>query len=184
MQPRNNKLVGVKSHIPSFDDIRASAQAQPPALVPASILALDPGQTVGWATATDGSFTVSGQLPEATFSDLRKLIGSFKPDLIIMEKYVLYPWKADEQGYSSFFTPRIIGTVETFAWEHVPQIPIGWQGAGQGKGFCTDDKLKSWGFFNRGKKHANDATRHMCYFLLFGKKTPITSEPRPWKHDG
>lgn len=41
------------------------------------------------------------------------------------------------------------------------------QMAAQAKGFVDDDKLKAWGFWIKGKKHARDAIRHGVYYLLF-----------------
>jgi hypothetical protein len=41
--------------------------------------------------------------------------------------------------------------------------------AHQAKGFVTDEKLKAWGFYQKGVRHARDSIRHACYFLLFDK---------------
>jgi hypothetical protein len=46
------------------------------------------------------------------------------------------------------------------------------QGAQQAKGFSKDDKLRAWGLYQVGKRHANDAIRHATYWLLFGYKSP------------
>jgi hypothetical protein len=37
-------------------------------------------------------------------------------------------------------------------------------GAGLAKGFATDDKLKAWGFWQPGQRHARDAIRHALNF--------------------
>ena len=49
-------------------------------------------------------------------------------------------------------------------------IPTHKQMASTAKTFATDKKLREWGFWERGMRHARDAIRHGCYFLLFYKK--------------
>lgn len=44
------------------------------------------------------------------------------------------------------------------------------QGAGIVKTFCNDEKLKGWGFWKVGERHARDAIRHGAYFLIAGKQ--------------
>jgi len=51
------------------------------------------------------------------------------------------------------------------------QQDIKWhtQNAQTGKGFCTDDKLRQWGLYIPGIRHAMDAVRHGAHFLIFGE---------------
>lgn len=51
-----------------------------------------------------------------------------------------------------------------YQWEGIKQMAV------TAKNFCTDDKLKQWGFWQAGQKHARDSIRHGCYFLLFFRK--------------
>lgn len=68
-----------------------------------------------------------------------------------------------------------IGVVNLLAQER-PDIQVIWQTTGkvlpsksQHKvgGFWTDDKLKQVRKFSPGKKHANDAMRHLLYYMAF-----------------
>ena len=45
--------------------------------------------------------------------------------------------------------------------------------AQQAKGFVTDAKLKEWGMWDIGHKHARDACRHCVYYLVSQKPKKI-----------
>jgi hypothetical protein len=42
-----------------------------------------------------------------------------------------------------------------------------WQSATTAKAFWTDDKLRAYGLYAPGMKHARDATRHYLYYQTF-----------------
>ena len=52
-------------------------------------------------------------------------------------------------------------------------IPYKLQMAQQAKGFVTDAKLKEWGMWDIGHKHARDACRHCVYYLVSQKPKKI-----------
>lgn len=145
-----------------------------PTLSNTKILGLDPGGTTGYAYVnyTPGSTQLidAGQFP-STFSSLDHLFGEYIPDIVVIESYKLYPWKAKEQAWSGLQTPRYIGAIEYVLWklEHW----IAFQSAGQGKSFASNDKLREWGLYQTGEVHANDAVRHVCQYLIFGKNVKL-----------
>lgn len=169
------------AQIPDFEAIRA-ATGKAPAKIPACLLAFDPGETLGWSRATEGHFDVASQVGRVKFDDITQLLDSFRPGLLVIESYRLYPWAASEQSFSDFFTPRLIGAIEQSAFAR--GIPRVFQSAQQGKNFCTDSKLKAWGMWCPGLPHANDATRHLTAYLLFGKNLTIYNDPGPSHHGG
>jgi len=71
-------------------------------------------------------------------------------------------------------TTRVIGCIETLCIVNGIH-DITKQPAHIAKSFCTDKKLKDWGFYQKAHRHANDAIRHGAYYLLFG---PIKRKDR------
>lgn len=139
-----------------------------------TLLALDPGETTGWAVF-DGSgkrLTKFGQIKtwpaENMVEELTKLFDSLPTiDHVVYELYSIYEWKTDSHTWSQVPTLRIIGCIETLCIQR--GIPYSSQTAQVAKVFCTDDKLKSWGMYPAGQKHARDAIRHGTYCLMFGQ---------------
>jgi hypothetical protein len=84
-----------------------------------------------------------------------------------MESYQVYDWKKDEHSFSQVPTLQVIGCIKTIC--KILHIPYYSQTAQVAKHFCTDEKLEQWGMWKRGERHARDAIRHGCYWLLFGK---------------
>lgn len=150
------------------------------------LLALDPGETTGWSiwdshdNASRYEMHSCGQLPtwdkEAQAGTMfpiipavqgfAKFIEGLDIDQVIMEVYRVYEWKADSHSWSDVPTLRIIGVIETILHQH--NIPYWFQTAQVAKNFATDDRLKEWGFYQRGQRHSRDSMRHALYFLLFG----------------
>ena len=142
--------------------------------VPKRLLCLDPGKTTGWCLFEDGHLTKWGHV-ENCFDDknidatkLYDLFAEIQPDFILYEDYKVYSHKLDRHSFNPVFTVRLIGVIETYC--QVEGVATHKQMATTAKNFCTDDKLKQWGFWQSGMKHARDAIRHGCYFLLFYKK--------------
>lgn len=142
--------------------------------IPKRLLCLDPGKTTGWCLFEDGKLAAVGQLDDCydknnvDVKTLLKLIEDVRPDFILYEDYKVYSSKLNMHTYNPVFTVRLIGAIEAHAQMH--DIKTHKQMASTAKGFVTDDKLKQWGFWEKGKKHGRDAIRHGCYFLLFYKK--------------
>lgn len=150
------------------------------------LLSLDPGETTGWSVwdshdnATRYELYDSGQLAtwdkEATIStsgpirtciiNFPRLLKHYAPDMVVLESYRVYEWKADSHSWSDVPTLRIIGSMETRL--HDVGIPYYFQTAQMAKNFVTDDRLVEWDFWKRGQRHARDSMRHGLFFILFG----------------
>ncbi len=134
-------------------------------------LCFDPGHTTGWAHYQGFTLGKSGEIDtdditKATM-EVELLISEFAPDMIVIEDYRVYKWRAKHHAGSDMLTTRVIGCIETLAimsqYPHVIKQP-----AHIAKGFCSDKKLREWGFYRKGEKHARDAIRHGAFYLLFG----------------
>lgn len=89
--------------------------------------------------------------------------------MVIYENYRVYAHKLERHSNSEVYTLRLVGVIE-YLCDVKHKIPYYNQMAQQAKGFVTDDKLKKWGYYRQGLRHARDAIRHGCYFLLFDKE--------------
>ena len=135
---------------------------------PSLLLSLDPGETTGWATFKDGKLHEWGQIPTlGDWAEIRDLILRISPTYIVCENYRVYEHKLERHANSEVFTLRLLGVIEYLCWEH--EISLIYQMAAVAKTFCTDARLKEWDFWQPGMKHARDAIRHGCYFLIFNK---------------
>lgn len=142
--------------------------------VPHKLICFDPGKTTGWCTFIDGKLDKTGHI-EHCYDDnnidvapLMNILNEEKPDFILYEDYKVYSHKLARHTFNPIFTLRLIGAIE--AYSQINNIPTHKQMAVTAKNFVTDEKLKSWGFWETGMRHARDAIRHGCYFLLFYKK--------------
>lgn len=141
-----------------------------------TILAFDPGETVGWAVYTNNDFTrnqiqtknkTTKTFEPKAIQFLESLFTHYKPDHIVFETYQIYDWKTKDHSFSEVYTAQIIGVIKYLALKH--ELPIFGQTAQIAKQFCTDEKLKAWRLYSTKLKHSNDAIRHLLYHLIFHK---------------
>lgn len=89
--------------------------------MPTKYLALDPGESSGWAAFDEDGNLI---LYDTCYSreSVYNLLDDKHPRVIIMEDFKLYPNKAKEQSWSSFETVRLIGAVEHWAWQNNVEV--------------------------------------------------------------
>lgn len=130
----------------------------------AAYLAIDPGDTTGWATfRVDGSAITYGQWTgkEAVYDNLVQMLHDEPIQLIILEDFRLYPWKSMEQAWSQLNTVRIIGAIECictlrklkYVLQSTSVKPLGYRYAG-----IQPPK-------NHKESHGPDAYVHGVYYL-------------------
>lgn len=149
-------------------------------ILPKRLLCLDPGSTTGWSLFEEGVPVEGGQITnvadgQCLYQSMLDLFAQTKPTRVVCENYRLYQHKLEAQSFSEVHTVRIIGFIEAICQLGLTTdgqaIPLYFQMAQEAKGFCTDSKLKLWGFWVKGMRHNRDAIRHGCYWLLFNKLT-------------
>ena len=147
-------------------------------LVPSSrrklkVLGLDPGETTGMCLMTGEVLEEEAQLRtnniEAGIHCLSEVLENYAPDVVAYEDYRVYAWEAEKHKWAALHTPKLIGALVTLCL--LKEIPCYGRMAYAAKNFVTDEKLKAWGLYTKGKKHTRDATRHAVYQLVFGSKT-------------
>lgn len=158
---------------PTFQDlVRKIADQRGKPLFMGKVLAIDPGETTGIATFNALELIKFWQEDtktlESSAKNLTPILVNTAWDAVVIEEYRVFSWRSKEHSWSHLHTPQLIGYIRgTLAIEGIKPIMQTPQNA---KGFCTDQKLKDWGFYQRGMPHARDAIRHGSFFLLFGKK--------------
>ena len=161
------------SKYPKFEELVARVakqQGRDPFV--GKLLAIDPGETTGLAEFDKGTLVRAWQIPTKTVEQgaevLSELIRDGNYSEIVVEEYRVFSWRTKQHSWSALHTPQLIGFIRgalaLLGLKPVMQTP---QNA---KGFVTNDKLKDWDMYIKGQTHARDATRHGCFFLLFGKK--------------
>lgn len=138
-----------------------------------SLLALDPGLTTGWALFKYGTPYVCGQSNTREVASMCERIESLTdliPDsdrLLVVEDYFIYPSKAKDHIYSTVPVARLIGCIETIAYQRY--IRVVFQSASSAKGLVSDDRLLRHDLYVPGMPHAMDAIRHGLYYVLAGR---------------
>jgi hypothetical protein len=141
------------------------------------VLALDPGETTGWALFAEGLLVECGQWDTMNPADLADDVVEVWNlytglEHLVYEEYRIRGNRAKEHVGSEVLTIQHIGAVKVVSSEL--GLPLTKQTAGMAKGFATDTKLRRWGLWQTGLRHSNDAIRHQVYYHLFnaGRKQP------------
>lgn len=131
-----------------------------------ALLAIDPGLTTGFACYyMDANETfVSGEIKG--FLEFCKMAEGLLTNgyvwSVVCESFTITEQTARKsRQYDALY---IIGVVQ-FLCERLG-IPFSVQSPADAKGFSSDTKLKSVGFYRRGLGHANDASRHGLLWLV------------------
>lgn len=148
-----------------------------------TLVCFDPGETTGLAIFRNGTLDETSQLITKDLTDGSRAVNDLFNTLIdpeeptpmhshnvrvVMEDYKVYGWKTDQHAWAALHTPKFIGCIVALCY--IQNIPFHMQMAQQAKGFCTDEKLKGWGYYDKGMRHARDAVRHGCYYILFNEQ--------------
>lgn len=157
-----------------FNTLRRAFNKQKSFSFEGTLLALDPGETTGATCFTcskeDAVCCYGGQIKtwplEEGIVAFSELLKNLNPTQVVFESYQVYEWKTKDHTWSDIPTVQIIGMIKTLLI--LNRIPFSTQTAQVAKGFCDDAKLKEWGYWLPGIRHARDAIRHACYYLLFG----------------
>lgn len=148
--------------------------------IPNRLLAIDPGETTGWALFEEGKLTRWGQEETVTKVGKEKVLNwaplmrlfTMSPDVVVCENYRIYAHKLERHSFSQVETLRLIGGIDLLCsmCNGKGPTPIYYQMSVQHKGFVKDERLKEWGFWKEGQKHSRDAIRAGIYFLIITNK--------------
>ena len=135
------------------------------------ILALDPGESTGWVFG-DGENALRGGTCGRNHKEVAQLIRDEMPDIIVLERFNLYPGMAKSLAWNSFYPCEVIGVIKYMAMVHgitiVEQAP-------SVKKYAGDiQKYTDWHYVkdrcSKVTEHTKDAYQHYRYFLIHGLK--------------
>lgn len=135
---------------------------------PKMIAGFDPGLATGYSIWRDARPAEHGDVRGmAKFDDfLVDFVEKFgKPDVIVVEKFTLFRWKAVQQSGSDMPASKVIGKIEL--WARMHKIPIVYQPAN-----ILPIAVK-WSQIplpaNHDKSHHISALNHVVYYLVKNK---------------
>lgn len=131
------------------------------------LLSVDPGETTGYAVVELAPLTPeNGSTPNviergiiSTWHGLDTLIEEFEPEIIVVEKFMLYPHKARALSFQSSVCDRVIGVVHYLAEQR--EIPVYEQPAAVGKRVILPSAMVR----RIRTVHERDAIKHASAFL-------------------
>lgn len=137
---------------------------------------IDPGETTGmtiWLPWRENELILkqipTGSVVEGAIAIAEALPQTELPIHFSLEDYRVYGWKADDHKWAGLHTPQLIGALRYII--HMRRNCSVYLRMAQGaKAWATDEKLKMWGAYNSGMKHARDAQRHVITTLFFGDR--------------
>lgn len=132
---------------------------------PVLVLALDPGETSGYAygVVEDGRFEFrrAGQ-GEYSEAELWFLLESISPLYLIAEGF---DFRQKARDGLVLYSRNLLGVCEL--WAEICDREYIEQSAAKGLSFFTDAKLSKMGCDSKGLPHARDATRHLMNYMFF-----------------
>ncbi len=132
------------------------------------ILVFDPGESTGWCCRLDDGEVEGGTAPKH-HKNVAELISRYQPDIVVMERFNLYPQMARSLAWNSFYPCEVIGVIRYMC--DIMNIPLVEQAPSIKKyfgGFQTDwDRLKEK---VKVTEHTKDAYMHLRYFERNGLK--------------
>lgn len=134
-----------------------------------SILVFDPGDSTGWCFR-DCTGKVVGGTCKKRHAEVAEKIQLYTPDIVVLERFNLYPQMAKSLAWNSFYPCEVIGVIR-YICDHM-NIPLVEQAPSVKKyfgGFKEDwEQLKN---DSRGvTEHTKDAYMHLKYFERNGLK--------------
>jgi hypothetical protein len=144
------------------------------------LLALDPGETTGYAVFVDGKPIAFGEMDR--WHGLKTLIRAERPDAVVVESFRLYASKAAVQIGSEFIPAQVVGVARFLAGE--ADVPLTFQPAsvihdGESKLSPPMARLVNPVSPPGNSPHGRDALAHGFYFLRSQEKATLPPAVAP-----
>lgn len=133
------------------------------------VLVFDPGDHTGWVYRDETGRVIGGTCPKSHLR-VAECITLYPADIVVMERFNLYPQMAKSLAWNSFYPCEVIGVIRYLCDRY--SIPIVEQAPSVKKyfgGFQQDwDQLKA--LSQNVTEHTKDAYQHLKYFERNGEK--------------
>lgn len=142
-------------------------------------LALDPGETTGYALAVvDGSRMYLAyderKFNHAEFWDFLKQTNRYGGMHTVCEDFEFRRGK--QKDGLNLYPVELIGIVRLFC-SNERWYPLWMQKAAQGLSYYDDTKLKNLGVYQKGLEHGRSATKHLLHWFQFGAGYQYNDDP-------
>ena len=132
------------------------------------IVALDPGGTTGVSSIEFDERT--HEMREVMLMQLGPHEHHTEIEDVIKDATIVvcegFEYRNNSRSGLVLVSKEYIGVAKAYCANH--DIRYEEQTAAQAKGFISDKALKLLGLYSSDAKHANDATRHLLYFIING----------------
>lgn len=131
------------------------------------LITFDPGGITGWCVhVIESGLLVSGELDSPRHHrELWKHLHDISPDTLIYERFDYHGGLA----HAELISRDYCGVIDLYG--QLYNKPVIQQSPSQME-FWDDEKLKKARLYKPGLPHANDATRHMLYYVTFTLNQP------------
>lgn len=123
------------------------------------IMAIDPGETCGFATNGPEILDRQSFQQKCTHDEFLQILLDFYPDIVVIEQF-----DYTHRDKANLVAVEFIGLAKWFVERR--KLPIVLQTKSYGKGYFTNEKLKKLGIYKTNHVHAMDATRHLLQFQM------------------
>jgi len=139
-----------------------------PPWAPDLILAVDPGETTGWAlfrpSAPLETITV-GQMPHFDFLDWMPILLGHGLTAVVCEAFQVGERTARESSGQRIWSIEQQGVLRWLCRRAGVEYVMPEQTASDAKNFVTNEKIRRLGLWAPGEDHARDAIRHAVLYM-------------------
>lgn len=133
-----------------------------------SILVFDPGESTGWVFMDREGKVVGGTCPKDHMT-VAERFHVLHPDIVVLERFNLYPGMAKSLSWNSFYPCEVIGVIKYLCkkmdipwYEQAPSVK-------KYSGLVSKNTSKEWAQLRtvcpNATEHTWDALQHLHYFL-------------------
>lgn len=143
------------------------------------VLALDPGETTGYALAVlDSRFYLAYDEARLSHEDFWKFLQKVMRHGSVHTVCEDFEFRQGKQKDGlNLYPVELIGILRLFC-SNDRWYPLWMQKAAQGKGYYDDNKLKKLGVYQKGYDHGRDAARHLLHWFQFGAGYQFNHDPQ------
>lgn len=131
------------------------------------ILAMDPGESTGWFARGRDGILIGGTLPQ-NHQLVATIINVMKPDVVVVERFNLFPGMAKTMAWNTFYPCEVIGVIRLVCQlnniKMVEQAPGVKKFAGPFEADWDEFKERLMKT-NKVTEHVKDAYLHYKYYI-------------------
>ena len=133
------------------------------------ILVFDPGESTGWVCQIADGTVLGGTAPKH-HPAVEELLYKYEPDIVVMERFNLYPGMAKHLAWNSFYPCEVIGVIRNHCLKNSIQLVEQAPSVKKFAGSITEmwEKLRRTAT-TPVTEHTKDALMHLAYYLRNNK---------------